>query len=47
MIANRTLERAQVLAARFPGVTVSGYEALSGPFDVVVNATSAGLAGRC
>ena len=45
-IANRTLERAQALAARFPGVTASGYEALAGPVDVVVNATSAGLAGR-
>jgi len=46
VIANRTLARAQALAARFPGVTASGYAALDGPVDVAVNATSAGLAGK-
>lgn len=44
-IANRTVARARALAARFGGVEASGYEALQGGFDIVVNATSAGLAG--
>jgi len=44
-IANRTLSRAEALAARFPGVTSWSYDGLGGrEFDVVVNATSAGLA---
>jgi len=43
VIANRTVERAQALAARFPGVSASPYEALGGSFDVVIDATSAGL----
>ena len=47
VIANRTLVRAQVLAARFGGVTACSYEALAGEsFDLVVNATSAGLKGE-
>ena len=45
VVANRTVSRAQALAARFPGVTARGFEALAGTFDLVVNATSAGLAG--
>ena len=46
VVANRTLSRAQALAKRFPGVIAKGYDALAGEhFDVVVNATSAGLAG--
>ena len=45
-IANRTLARARALAAHFPGVGASAYEALAGPVDLVVNATSAGLAGK-
>jgi shikimate dehydrogenase len=46
MVANRTLSRAQSLAERFPGISVCGYEALEGErFDIVINATSAGLAG--
>jgi shikimate dehydrogenase len=44
VIANRTASRAQALAARFPGVVARGFEALEGTFDIVVNATSAGLA---
>ena len=49
-IANRTPERASELAALFAEegpVGGSGYEALTGlaPFDLVVNATSASLAG--
>jgi shikimate dehydrogenase len=47
VIANRTISRAQALAARFSGVHACGYEALSGErFDLAVNATSAGLAGE-
>lgn len=44
VIANRTVARAQALAARF-AVEASGYAELDGErFDLVVNATSAGLA---
>ena len=46
VIANRTLARAQALAARHPGVTATGYASLSGRADIVVNATSAGLRGE-
>jgi shikimate dehydrogenase len=46
-IANRTLQRARDLAARFPGTLACGYDALAGRrFDIVVNATSAGLANE-
>jgi shikimate dehydrogenase len=46
VIANRTVEKARALAARFPGTSACGYDALGNErFDVVVNATSAGLAG--
>ena len=48
VIANRTLASAQDLAARFaaPGrsLSASQYADLDGPFDLVVNATSASLA---
>ena len=44
-IANRTVEKAQALAARFPGATATSFAAIGGPFDLVVNATSAGLSG--
>lgn len=50
-IANRNIERARVLERHFaphsgPGVRASAYDALSGSrFDIVVNATSASLAG--
>jgi shikimate dehydrogenase len=44
VVANRTVQRAQALAARF-AVEASGYAELDGErFDLVVNATSAGLA---
>ena len=43
-IANRTAERARALAGRFPGTTGGGFDALAGfRFDVLINATSAGL----
>ena len=46
VIANRTVSKARALAARFPGASASGYEDLAGEFDLVINATSAGLAGE-
>jgi len=47
VVVNRTVERADALAARFPGVEACGYPGLAGrAFDVVVNATSAGLTGE-
>jgi shikimate dehydrogenase len=46
VIANRTVSKAQALAARFTGASASGYEELAGEFDLVINATSAGLAGE-
>ena len=47
VIANRTVDKARALAARFAGVTGCGYEELAGErFDLVINATSAGLAGE-
>jgi shikimate dehydrogenase len=45
-VANRTLPKAQALAERFPGISACGYEGLAGErFDLVINATSAGLTG--
>lgn len=47
VIANRTVSRAQDLAALFGhGVRASGFDALDTPFDLVVNATAASLAGE-
>jgi len=47
VVANRAVERARALAARFPGVEGSGYAELgAGAFDLVINATSAGLRGE-
>ena len=44
VIANRTVDRARALAKRFPGAAGGGYEDLEGgEFDVLINATSAGL----
>jgi len=43
VIANRTVSRATELAGRFPGVVGCGFDALAGDFDLIVNATSAGL----
>jgi shikimate dehydrogenase len=44
VVANRTVPKAQALAERFAGISASSYEALAGDaFDVVINATSAGL----
>lgn len=47
VVANRTPARAEALAARVPGVAACGLDALGGrAFDLVVNATSAGLGGE-
>jgi len=44
VVANRTLSRAQALAERFPGLRACPYgELAEQQFDLVVNATSAGL----
>jgi shikimate dehydrogenase len=44
VIANRTVSKAKALAERFKGASACGYDALGRePFDVVINATSAGL----
>lgn len=47
-VANRTRDKAQTLAALFTGqgpVTAGGLDDLHGEFDVIINATSASLAG--
>ena len=44
VVANRTVPKATALAERFTGISATSYEALAGQaFDVVINATSAGL----
>jgi shikimate dehydrogenase len=44
VIANRTVSKAQALAARFSGASACDYDRLEAQFDLVINATSAGLA---
>jgi len=47
VIANRTVSRAQELADLFGhGITACSFEAADGPFDIVINATAASLAGE-
>ncbi|MDT3705791.1 MAG: shikimate dehydrogenase [Thiobacillus sp.] len=47
VIANRTVGRAQDLAELFDhGIRACGFDALDSPFDLVVNATAASLAGE-
>ena len=47
VIANRTVSRAEELAKRFPGASACGYGSLPKEgFDLIVNATSAGLADQ-
>lgn len=49
VIANRTLARAQELAARFAAlgkIQALSFETLTGQFDLIINATSASLAGE-
>ncbi|GHE21892.1 shikimate dehydrogenase [Halomonas urumqiensis] len=48
MVANRTPAKAEALAADFADLGAihgGGFEAVAGPFDVVINGTSASLAG--
>jgi shikimate dehydrogenase len=46
VIANRTIDKALALAAVFPGCTACGLDDLADrEFDLVINATSAGLTG--
>jgi shikimate dehydrogenase len=46
LVANRTAEKARSLAEAFPGCEGGGFEAIEGnDFDLVINATSAGLSG--
>lgn len=44
-VANRTVSKAEGLAAAFPGVEAAGLAELDTDYDVVVNGTSAGVAG--
>jgi len=47
VIANRTVSRAQELADLFNrGVRACGFDALDTPFDLIINATAASLAGE-
>lgn len=46
VIANRTSARAEELAQRFPPCRAASFDALDGSYDLVVNATSAGLADQ-
>jgi len=47
VIANRTVSRAQDLAALFGhGVSACGFDAADAPFDLIINATAASLAGE-
>lgn len=47
VIANRTVSRAQELAWLFGrGVVACGFDAVDAPFDLVINATAASLAGE-
>jgi shikimate dehydrogenase len=47
VIANRTVSRAQELAGLFGrGVVACGFDVVDAPFDLVINATAASLAGE-
>ncbi len=49
VIANRTLSKAEQLAREFAelgSVSASAFEPLEGPFDVIINGTSASLGGE-
>ena len=47
VIANRTVSRAQELAEQFGhGIRACGFDGLDTPFDLVINATAASLAGE-
>lgn len=47
-VANRTADKAHQLAQAFGGmgnITSSGFDTISGDFDIIINGTSAGLGG--
>lgn len=46
VVANRTLSKANELQRRFPEITFFSLSQLSGAFDLIINATSASLAGE-
>jgi shikimate dehydrogenase len=48
IIANRSQEKAQNMTAKFAHqkLSASSFEALSAPFDIIINATSTGLSGN-
>ena len=47
VVVNRTADKARALARRFGASAGGGFEEISGePFDLLINATSAGLAGE-
>jgi shikimate dehydrogenase len=50
LVANRTVATAEALVAGFSGqgveVSACGFEAIAGPYDIVVNATSSSLAAE-
>ncbi len=47
VVVNRSVGRARSLAARFPGVEACGYPDIDArAFDLILNATSAGLSGE-
>jgi shikimate dehydrogenase len=47
VVANRTASKAAALAERFRGISACGYDAMPRePFDLVINATSAGLSDQ-
>ncbi|HEY5898430.1 MAG TPA: shikimate dehydrogenase [Burkholderiales bacterium] len=46
VIVNRTASKARELAARVPGAQANAYGELAEGFDIVINATSAGLSGE-
>ena len=46
VIANRTFSKAEALAGRFGSVFAARYEDVRERFDIVINATSAGLSGE-
>ena len=45
-VANRTVENAAKLKDDFPQINYCGLDNLSGEFDLIINATSASLAGK-
>jgi shikimate dehydrogenase len=45
-LANRTVEKAEVLADDFPELIPCAFEDLRGQFDIIINGTSASLSGH-